>query len=464
MKKVLITIFFILSLCLYSNAQEICLTGLKYQKSDNHNWGYSMPVVTDVIYDSPAQKANIKVGDIILSIDNIETKGLSINQINQLIQSNETNKIIKIRNLSGIKDILLTRECHISNSISEEQIARAFSFYSLRDVYDRLVMYPIKFRSDENYDFTKVKTFSFANQNDVTDTDKTIFGVIANILKASGLKQTDSVPDVWVDIFYKLDENKNNTSDIENTYTYRYNFATEDMDRLPIFNIGTPPTFAEYTISFGINIFSGNNKGNIVWTSKSEDLLFDEIPMDYYACSVLPLMLRGFPFIEKSEYPTYLFNKRKYNYTGIRFQSGDLGHIVEVDDNSPAYMAGIKPGDNVLSINGISLSKVKKDGTTKSYIKFIKETDRYRLPLKFAFRDANGVAACRYWDDTKKKDIADVFVRNKYDTPFSYLFFFRDYINPNGDKEIIFEIERNGSTYSVVVNPKIKSYTNISIK
>lgn len=464
MKKILINIFIIICCGIYTQAQEVCQIGLKYQKSDNKNWGLSMPVVTDVVNESPAYKANIKVGDIILSVDNIETKSLTTNQINQLLQSDESHKIVRVKNLSGIKEVLLTKKCHLANSVSEEQLSRAFSFYSLRDVCDRMVMYPIKSKSEVDFDFTNVKTFAFANQENNTDTDNTIFGVISDILKSSGLKQSDTNPDILVDIFYKLDENKDALQDVELTYTHRFNFATSDMDRLPILNIGSPSNFGKYTISFGVNILAGAKKNNIVWTSKAEDLLFESIPMSYYACSVLPLMFRGFPYIEKSEYPTYLFSRRKYNYTGIRFESGNISHVVEVDDLSPAYKAGIKPGDNVIAINGIRLSKTNQEDITKAYIKFIKETDRYRLPLEFAFRDANGVAACRYWDDNKKKDIADVFVKNKYYTPFSYLFFFRDYVNPNGDKDIVFEIERNGSVYSVIVTPEIKNYTNISVK
>lgn len=460
--NILLIVFFAISL----NAQEICNIGLKYQKSNNKNWGFSMPVVTDVVYESPAHKANIKVGDIILSIDNIETQTLTIGQINQLLQSKDTHKIIRVKNISGVRDILLTKQCHIANSVSEEQLARAFSFYSMRDVCDRLVMYPIKFQSDVNFDFGKIKTFAFVKHDSITETDNTIMSVINNMLISKGLNGDNVKPDALIDIFYSIKEkNPDSISDeMEETYTCRFNFATQDMDRLPILNIGSPSDLGRYTVSFGVKVMSATGKNAVIWTAKSEDLCFDSIPMTYYACSVLPLMFRGFPYIEKPEFPTYLFNKRRYNYTGIRFEAGNINHVVEVDDFSPAYNAGIKPGDNIVSINGIDITNTNQKDITQSYIKFIKETDRYRLPLEYSFRDANGLASCRYWDDKNKNDIANIFVNNKYNTPFSYLFFFRDYINPEGAKGIVFKIERNGNEYPVIVSPILKDYTNISIK
>jgi C-terminal processing protease CtpA/Prc len=60
----------ILSVALYSqNDQVVCNLGFTFKISNNPNWGNNEPVVTDITPGSPADKAGLKVNDIILEVN-----------------------------------------------------------------------------------------------------------------------------------------------------------------------------------------------------------------------------------------------------------------------------------------------------------------------------------------------------------------------------------------------------------
>lgn len=466
MKRITINVLILLLVVSYIYSQEICKIGMQYKISTDPNWAEGYPVVTNVLYNSSAYISGVKVGDIITGINGIETKNLDNEQINQLLHSKSNDKLLDIQNIGYKKQLLLIKECHRVDVISEEQLTQAFALYSLRDAYDIMITYPITTNvGNENFSFENVKTYSFiqSNKGDSVQ-DSLIYNKISNILDRKGLRVDNVYPDVKIDIFYEI---KPNQEYIANSgvkgYSYRYNFATQSIDKVPIMDIGTPINMAKYTISFGLSIIDNiSYKHNIVWSSHIYDLLSNTIPITYYANNVLPLMLRSFPFVVQQVYPKYVFSKRHYNYTGIRYKTGTLNYVAVVDNNSIAYKCGIRSGDIVRKINGIPINNTNSDSIKDSYIKFLKGTNEYRNPF-YSF-DSNGLKDCRYWDNNKFVDISKVFVTDKYDTPFSYLFFFRRYINPTDNRNLIFEIERNGQIYTVILPPEELNYVNIIIQ
>ena len=50
-------------------------------------------------------------------------------------------------------------------------------------------------------------------------------------------------------------------------------------------------------------------------------------------------------------------------------------------------------------------------------------------------------------------------MKDKYASVFSYLFFFRPYINETEQTELIFEIERRGETYTLSIAPVLRDET-----
>jgi C-terminal processing protease CtpA/Prc len=65
--------------------------------------------VYQVIKSSPAEKAKIKEGDEILSIDQIPVSNYSLQQIRDILNQNEKSKIIlNIKSLDKTKEVKLT--------------------------------------------------------------------------------------------------------------------------------------------------------------------------------------------------------------------------------------------------------------------------------------------------------------------------------------------------------------------
>ena len=456
----------LLSLALGIQAQDnICRYSMQYQISTDANWGFKYPVITNIEPFGAASRSSLSLGDIIEKIDAIPTRGLSENQINQLLENKDKAHILSIRNTQGRRDVYLQSECHSRNSIGELELANAFSYYSLRDYNDRRLLYPIKIDTKENIEpdaFDNINTFSFAGLNN-SYIDTNISREIARLFRAKGMRETDSEQsDMIINFYYTLQDNeKVETSDDIKKYTYRYDFANKEMRKFPILSIGVPFQFAKHKINFGISIFVPKISKEPIWTANIEDLLSETLPIYEYASTNIALMLRHFPFVYSKSFHTYKFSKRHYNYTGIRYSTSNLAHISEVDDDSPAYKSGIRAGDDIISINGIRFNQTDPAIISENYVKFVKETSKYRSYGEDTFVNANGIGGNSFWSETHFNTLAEIFSDNKYNTPFAYLFFFRPYINATNNKDLVFEVEREGKIYSVIVRAEERDYSII---
>ena len=79
--------------------------GITVVFSDNYN------KVVEVLKNSPAEKAGLKVGDIILEVDNIDASGLSGDELTKLIRGKEGTKVrLLVKSNDLKKSIILKRE------------------------------------------------------------------------------------------------------------------------------------------------------------------------------------------------------------------------------------------------------------------------------------------------------------------------------------------------------------------
>ena len=60
------------------------------------------------------------------------------------------------------------------------------------------------------------------------------------------------------------------------------------------------------------------------------------------------------------------------------------------------------------------------------------------------------------WQENSYSSIRKALNKEKYASVFSYLFFFRPYINDTKQTELIFDIERNGETYTLSLTPVLR--------
>ena len=168
MKRVVLSIlllFAFLTGYAQNRSASICRLGFTYDISQSNNWGKFKPVITGVIPYSSAELAGIKQGDIVEAIDGVQSAEVSPQEIAQLLNPAGKNEVIlTISNLSiPTKQVMVKKDCKKVNSITEDQLASAFSMYSLETTSERTFTCPFKtVVTPDSISFGKFKTFAFA--------------------------------------------------------------------------------------------------------------------------------------------------------------------------------------------------------------------------------------------------------------------------------------------------------------
>ena len=117
--------FIILSFSLFQMSAQsvpvVCSVGFAFEISNNPNWGRGEPVIINITPGSPAEKAGIKLNDIILEVNNRGTYLKPYNTIKSWMLDNDLSYMdISIRNLeTGFKTIRVDKDCRSRNGIDE---------------------------------------------------------------------------------------------------------------------------------------------------------------------------------------------------------------------------------------------------------------------------------------------------------------------------------------------------------
>ena len=165
MKRVVLSIlllFAFLTGYAQNRSASICRLGFTYDISQSNNWGKFKPVITGVIPYSSAELAGVKQGDIVEAIDGVQSAEVSPQEIAQLLNPAGKNEVIlTVSNLSiPTKQVMVKKDCKKVNSITEDQLASAFSMYSLETTSERTFTCPFKtVVTPDSISFGKFKTF-----------------------------------------------------------------------------------------------------------------------------------------------------------------------------------------------------------------------------------------------------------------------------------------------------------------
>ena len=472
----IVSIIILSFLILQINAQTsstVCRAGFAFEISNNPNWGNGEPVIINITPGSPAERAGLKLNDIILEVNRQGTYLKPHHTIKAWMRDNDESDIeISIRNLeTDFRTIRIEKDCRSRNGIDESKLAPVFAFYSLEDVQNRTFHIPMKITTNENAVFSDYRTFDFAPVEDGTPAiDARISAIFERMLRERGLKRDQNDPDFIIQTFYSYQSNpsyNDNPSNAKNDIPHwRFDIKNNKMVKLPLFSPtevvkdSDVPYFLEFGYRFYDRKFVEPGEMIQIWECEVKERVKSNYGLENYLETNLPLILLKYPYPGNMNLATYEVNFLQYNYTGLNYDIDNISRVAYVDANSPAANAGIKSGDIIKNIQGVKMSNNLK-ALTNSYRLFINETMSYRNP-NTRYTDTNGYKDCMFWEVSEYNQVAKTLDKKSYQTAFSYLFNFNQYIDWNTPSTLSIDIERNRDKLNFDVKPEVYKSAHIS--
>jgi hypothetical protein len=460
-----------LSLGALSQNPVICRLGFTYDISRSLNWGKGKPVVTKIYPYSPAEKAGVKLFDIIEAIEGISTAEMTPPELTAMMNPDGKNAVIlRLRSLSDTaRMVTVAKDCKRTDAISEDQLAIAFSMYSPENTSERVFICPFKTGiTADTVDLSRFTYFAFAPVDEANARLETVINAaIEKEFKKKGLSFRAYNPDVVIETFYSYNRNpnyrKSSIAAKNKQSVYRYDFALSRMESFPFLEQGVPESEAEYLLQLGLRLVDKRIKpGRILWEAEANELLSAPFRLETYAQSHIPLLCMQFPYVKYTRNVQFLVSMKSFNYTGISYDINNLSTVMSVDLNSPAHAAGIRIRDVIEKIDNQSLEHTAEEFTA-AYKQFIANT----MPLRdeaTVFTDANGFKQCMHWDKLKYVQVLDA-IQNPYNmTAFAYLYKFAPYMSPSGTNSCTLNVRRGRTRSEVMIRPAIHTETTVEIK
>ena len=450
------------------NLAHVCRLGFDYEISGRYYWGLGKPIVSSIHLNSPAEKAGLKINDIIERINGVPTENYYSDAIFAMLQEEKFIKLVVSNLAYKNKEITFSKDCDLMDAINEKQMLSAFSFYSLEDVQERGFVCPFKTTAKQcaEVSFLNYKTFCFSSNLPQGKTDNYLNEQIKAILEKKGLTYNTIRPDLYVEAIYTYRKNEDYapTENKENLPSeWRYNVKTQIFEKLPIYynpliHERNVEQYLTLTIRFIDPKYSTEKEPYAVWECTANESLANTYSIRNYADIHIPLMLMQYPYPQTFEKARFRYFKKKYNYTGINYDMNNFQQIIYVDPVSPASQANIEKGDMIQKINGIkTIGDPKK--LSSSYRLFIDKT----MPLrdeKTKYTDINGYEKCMFWDIFSYPKIEEEIRKPEYNSAFSYLFNFEPYINMLSTNIISFELKRGKQKFTVEIEPIIMEFNS----
>lgn len=451
-----------------------CNLGFTFELSENKSWGYKEPVVVDITPGSPAERAGLKLNDIIMSVNKNGTYQQSYHTIMSWFNLHETEMSIAIRNFEhAFKEMNIAKDCRHSHAINEAQLAPVFAFYSLEDVQDRRFLMPVTTKANEEALFYNYRSFGFTPPDESTrEIDERVNAIFTRVLTQMGLKYDPDDPDFIIQTYYNFQSNPMFKSDSPTYGSYqpvwRFDTRNHRTVRVPVYNpseavrVDDIPYNLEFGYRFHDRKFMGAGEATLIWESEVKERVSAYYTLLDYLELNLPLMLLKFPYPGNHSFATYQVKYLKYNYTGIGYDMNDLKTVLSVDSNSPAADAGILPGDVITNIQGQDFNH-SSHSLTEGYRRFLAETMNLR-DRNTRYTDSNGFKECMFWDVSNYRKVSEAITNNRrYRAAFSYLFNFNQYIDWSTPVTINVEVEREGRRLNFAVTPRLSTSSHILV-
>jgi hypothetical protein len=447
-----------------------CSSGFEYEISNSNHWGKGKPVVMNVQEASAAAMAGLTVYDIIEKIDNAHVETLNTAQISDLL-TNETNDrlTLTVRNFDDPRIVTIFKKCHPLYAVSEQQMAEAFAQYDPEKTYKRQFTCPfVTTTLADPVDFSTMRTFDFAARTDQTDNEvETVANeILGQELKRKGLKQSKVSPDMLVSTYQTFIRNpryKQSATVAAQFSVTRFDATLQQMSTIPFLSPALADSVAEYILQFGIKIVDQRIvPGRILWRCEANEPTNLLQAARQYAEIHVPLMVMQFPYVKYPQDVPFVIAQTTFCYTGIHYDIYQLNEVADVDEQSPAFYAGIKPRDHIVNIEGKRMTHSVKE-FTDAYHQFVKQTLQYKN-VSTQYTDANGFPYCMDWNNNALPDIVKAFGNDrKYKTAFAYLYAFEKYVHPTADRYIDIDYKHGQEKRNAKIPIVYKTVTHLAL-
>ena len=472
MKRILISLLLVASTTLISaqenHDQMVCSLGFTYEISQSANWAKGKPVVKVVQPGTSAAEAGLKQNDYIEEINGKSVYGMGMNELKPALNVNgEDAVVLTVKNLAGPSHkVLITKNCKLEGTITEDQLADAFSMYSLETTGDVDFTCPFKLVvTPDAINFGDFHTFAFASIDENNrQMETTINEYIKKALTDKGLTVDTKNPDMTVQTFYFFDKNPNYKGTTPQTrgYVYRYDIANSKMMQFP-FMENANEADAPYLLQLGVRLIDRQYvPGRVIWECEANELLLNSYRLEDYARVHIPLMFMQYPYAKYKNNARFHVSRRSYNYTGISYDIDKLDYVVAIDEAGPAYFAGIRKGDIIEKIGRQKMNHSAEE-FSEAYKHFISYTMSQRDPTEI-YTDSNGFTYCMYWNPMNYAEVSDAVKKPENMAAFAYLYYFEPYMNLSGNNECTFTVNRDKTSLAAIIRPEVRSSATIEVK
>lgn len=423
--------------------------GLEQRPTSPTSWGQGAARITALQPESPATRAGLRVGDLLLSIDGVGTAGLSAREVDELLQRPTGKHLVTLRRLGQPKPetLLLIPEAKSRTARTERELARAYAAYSPEDQAEWPLSYQLSYQVQPGFDFATVRRYAFAPSSEQNrELDDTLYSMIARQLQALGLQEDKAAPDLIIECYYELQPTASPRLDAAKpAQSLRYHPEEERVQFLPIIPEAGPDE-GSYQVKLSVQMTRPTDPQRPVWLAETREGLSEPMTLKDFARYTLPVMLRPFPFAPSGSRQHFIARRSRYLYTGLHYALQDLGRVVEVEEASPAFTAGLQPGDRILAINGRTLGDTDLTRLSEEHHRFVRETESYR--------EAGPLG---YWSPKSYGALRKAFASQ----PYSYLFAFRPYVREESGGLLTLEIERSGERYTLQLQPELREESTL---
>ena len=414
--------------------------GLEQRPTSPTSWGQGAARITALQPESPATRAGLRVGDLLLSIDGVGTAGLSAREVDELLQRPTGKHLVTLRRLGQPKPetLLLIPEAKSRTARTERELARAYAAYSPEDQAEWPLSYQLSYQVQPGFDFATVRRYAFAPSSEQNrELDDTLYSMITRQLQA---------PDLIIECYYELQPTASPRLDAaKSAQSLRYHPEEERVQLLPIIPEAGPDE-GSYQVKLSVQMTRPTDPQRPVWLAETHEGLSEPMTLKDFARYTLPVLLRPFPFAPSGSRQHFTARRSRYLYTGLHYALQDLGRVVEVEEASPAFAAGLQPGDRILAINGRTLGDTDLTRLSEEHRRFVRETESYR--------EAGPLG---YWSPKAYGALRKAFVSQ----PYSYLFAFRPYVSEDGGGLLTLEIERSGERSTLQLQPELRQESTL---